>query len=137
MVVETVQFHSEQLLGFWRLKPVKMAAIRATTKMIVRDIFRPSLSLASLPMFRSMLPSFGINLRLVSRAMMISYSPAVRCAAGEGGRKKASSRLSQVQQILHEAQERALSAGNEPIPKITIGTSVKFMALLFYILLSN
>lgn len=52
--------------------------------------------------------------------MMISYSPAVRCAAGEGGRTKASSRLSQIQQILHEAQERALSAGNEPIPKITI-----------------
>lgn len=97
-----------------------MAAIRATTSMIVRDIFHPSLSLASLPMFRSMLPSFGINLRLVSRAMMISYSPAVRCAAGEGGRTKASSRLSQIQQILHEAQERALSAGNEPIPKITI-----------------
>lgn len=91
------------------------AAIRATTTMIMRDFFRPS----SFPLFRSILP---ID-RLRSRAMPISYTPTFRCsAAGEGSRKKASSRLSQVQQMLHEAQERALSAGNDPVPQITIGT---------------
>lgn len=38
-----------------------------------------------------------------------------------------SSRLSQIQQVLHEAQERAKSAGNDPIPKITIDhVSVSF-----------
>lgn len=72
---------------------------------------------------RSILPRFGVNLRLGSRAM-ISYSPIVRCAVGEGGKKKASARLSQVQQMLHEAQERALSAGNEPIPQITLGNFI-------------
>lgn len=39
---------------------------------------------------------------------------------GDGGRKF-SSRLSQVQQLLQEAEERALSAGGEPSAKITLG----------------
>lgn len=49
----------------------------------------------------------------------------VRCAAtnpGDGGRK-VSARLAEMQQILQEAEERALSAGSEPTPKITIGNS--------------
>ncbi|EHA8588195.1 peptidyl-tRNA hydrolase ICT1, mitochondrial [Cocos nucifera] len=46
----------------------------------------------------------------------------VRCAAagsGHGG-KKVSARLSMMQQILQDAEERALSAGSEPTPKITL-----------------
>uniref|UniRef100_A0A5B7AVB2 Prokaryotic-type class I peptide chain release factors domain-containing protein n=1 Tax=Davidia involucrata TaxID=16924 RepID=A0A5B7AVB2_DAVIN len=100
-----------------------MAAIRATTNMILKEIFRPSLSLSlslgSVRMFRTSLPNFGATLHLTCRG--ISYNP-VRCAASgstDGG-KKASARLSQVQQLMLEAEERAASAGNEPIPKITI-----------------
>lgn len=47
----------------------------------------------------------------------------VRCAAaqsGDGG-KKVSARLSMMQQILQDAEERALSAGSESTPKITLG----------------
>lgn len=53
----------------------------------------------------------------------ISYAP-IRCAAtsdsGGGGHKKASARMSQVHQLLHEAEERA-AGHNEPIPTITLG----------------
>ncbi|KAL8114488.1 uncharacterized protein LOC141668863 [Apium graveolens] len=100
-----------------------MAAIRATSNIIMKDIFSSSslLSFKSLSMFRTiMFPKFNIAFSRVPRVRPISYTPAVRCAAGEADRKKTSSRLSQVQQVLHEAQERAKSAGNEPIPKITI-----------------
>ncbi|KAF3448415.1 hypothetical protein FNV43_RR09128 [Rhamnella rubrinervis] len=44
----------------------------------------------------------------------------VRCSAYEDGGKKASARLSQVQQLLHDAEERALSADIGPAPKITL-----------------
>lgn len=79
-------------------------------------------------MFRTILfPRFNIALSRVPRVRPISYSPVVRCAAGESDQKKMSSRLSQIQQVLHEAQERAKSAGNDPIPKITIDhVSVSF-----------
>ncbi|KAL1828441.1 hypothetical protein DCAR_0207658 [Daucus carota subsp. sativus] len=100
-----------------------MAAIRATSSIIMRDVFSYSSqsSLKSLPMFRTMMfPEFSIALCRVPRVRTISHTPVIRCAAGEDGRKKTSSRLSQVQQILHEAQERAKSAGNDPIPKITL-----------------
>uniref|UniRef100_A0A1D1YU23 Peptidyl-tRNA hydrolase ICT1, mitochondrial n=1 Tax=Anthurium amnicola TaxID=1678845 RepID=A0A1D1YU23_9ARAE len=46
----------------------------------------------------------------------------IRCAAsnaGDGGRK-VSARLSEMQQILQEAEERALATGSEPTPKITL-----------------
>ncbi|CAI9288971.1 unnamed protein product [Lactuca saligna] len=59
----------------------------------------------------------------------ISYAP-IRCAAasdsGGGGHKKASARMSQVHQLLHEAEERA-AGHNEPIPTITLDhVSVSF-----------
>ncbi|OAY74618.1 peptidyl-tRNA hydrolase ICT1, mitochondrial [Ananas comosus] len=49
----------------------------------------------------------------------------VRCAASESaaeadGGKKVSARLSMMQQILREAEDRAVSAGSEPSPKITL-----------------
>ncbi|CAL5437151.1 unnamed protein product [Camellia sinensis] len=102
-----------------------MGAIRrATTNMILRDIFRPSLrslslSLESARMFRTSLPSLSAPLRLMCRSI---GSCPVRCAAldsGDGG-KKAPARLSQIQQLMLDAEERAASAGNEPIPKIKL-----------------
>ncbi|XP_028066114.1 peptidyl-tRNA hydrolase ICT1, mitochondrial-like [Camellia sinensis] len=102
-----------------------MGAIRrATTNMILRDIFRPSLrslslSLGSARMFRTSLPSLSAPLRLMCRSI---GSCPVRCAAldsGDGG-KKAPARLSQIQQLMLDAEERAASAGNEPIPKIKL-----------------
>ncbi|CBI22147.3 hypothetical protein VitviT2T_002140 [Vitis vinifera] len=96
-----------------------MATIRCTTNMIVKEIFHVSLSLRSERMFQMVLPNFSVYCGTVNRG--ISYS-RIRCAAadsGDGGRK-VSARLSQVQQLLQEAEERSLSFGNEPTPKITL-----------------
>ncbi|XP_057510256.1 uncharacterized protein LOC130792723 [Actinidia eriantha] len=100
-----------------------MAAIRATTNMILREIFRPSpsppLSLASVRMFRISPPSLNAPIRLNCRRIC---SGPIRCAASDSaaGGKKAPSRMSHIQQLMVEAEERAASAGNEPIPKITL-----------------
>ncbi|KAJ7944807.1 peptidyl-tRNA hydrolase ICT1, mitochondrial [Quillaja saponaria] len=58
-------------------------------------------------------------LRIRSHGIRFS---GIRCAASDSsdGGKKVSSRLSQVQQLLQEAEERALSADNGPIPQITL-----------------
>ncbi|GFZ06957.1 hypothetical protein Acr_18g0011270 [Actinidia rufa] len=52
----------------------------------------------------------------------ICFSP-IRCAASYSSArvKKAPSRMSQIQLFMVEAEERAASADNEPIPKITLG----------------
>ncbi|CAK9173147.1 unnamed protein product [Ilex paraguariensis] len=99
-----------------------MAAFRTTTSLIAKELFWSSLPLARVRILHSspLSSTFGgTTLRLISR---INYS-SVRCSAasesGETG-KKASARLSQVQQLLLEATERAKVAGNEPIPKITL-----------------
>ncbi|KAI3713344.1 hypothetical protein L1987_71921 [Smallanthus sonchifolius] len=95
-----------------------MAAIRTTAIVLVREIFRSSASPASFCTCRAVLWTVPTPLRFVFRS--ISYTP-VRCAAApdSGGNKKTSARLSQVQQQLHEAMERAVG-GDEPIPKITL-----------------
>ncbi|XP_057416657.1 uncharacterized protein LOC130711172 [Lotus japonicus] len=50
-----------------------------------------------------------------------SRFPAIRCASSNSDSgNKVSSRLSQVQHLLHEAEQRALSADTGPIPKITL-----------------
>lgn len=54
-------------------------------------------------------------------AIRITPVRSMASDSGEGDGKKLSARLSQVQQLLREAEERASSAGNEPIPKITLG----------------
>ncbi|GKE27950.1 hypothetical protein Tco_1443334 [Tanacetum coccineum] len=85
-------------------------AIRALV--LTREIFRPSSSLAAAS-FRT------YPVRLISHGP-ISYTP-VRCAAaGSDSNKKASARLSQVQQQLHEAIARSAVGANEPIPNITL-----------------
>lgn len=53
----------------------------------------------------------------------------IRCQASESGgggkKKKVSSRLSQMQKILKESEERSLGAESEPTPRLTLG-KVKF-----------
>nr|GMD99939.1 peptidyl-tRNA hydrolase ICT1, mitochondrial [Ipomoea batatas] len=99
-----------------------MAAMRATTSVLSRGIFRPQISLLTARFVHAPLrPStFGPNSLLVLRT--IYYSP-VLCKAHDGSDddgKKSPARMAQVQQLIYEATERAQSAGNEPIPKITI-----------------
>ncbi|KAK3429062.1 hypothetical protein EUGRSUZ_E00475 [Eucalyptus grandis] len=92
-----------------------MAAIRTTTAMVLREMFAP---LPAVRRIRPPLPCLGAALRPAQRG--ISFTP-IRCAAqGGAGEKKAPSRLAQVQQLLREAEERALSAGGEPTPEITL-----------------
>ncbi|XP_024984890.1 peptidyl-tRNA hydrolase ICT1, mitochondrial-like isoform X1 [Cynara cardunculus var. scolymus] len=101
-----------------------MAAIRTTATIFGREIFRSSTSLTLIRTHALRIPT---RFSFISRS--ISYTP-LRCAAGSdsggGGRNKASARMSQVQQLLHDAKER--SAGrDEPIPKITLDhVSVSF-----------
>lgn len=110
----------------------EMTAIRTTTSMIAREIARPTMFTINTvrclfrmpsPVARSFPDSFVYRLP-VSRG--INYSP-VQCAAtskGEAdGGKKAPARLSQVQEFLNAATERAQAAGDEPIPKIGLGKS--------------
>ncbi|XP_058221843.1 uncharacterized protein LOC131331899 isoform X2 [Rhododendron vialii] len=96
-----------------------MAAIRATTATIAREMFLPSAFFGSVRVFRASLPTSGGPVGLSYRR--ISYGRVLRAAldSGDAG-KKAPSRLAQVQQLMMEAKERAASAGNEPIPKITL-----------------
>ncbi|XP_021901806.1 peptidyl-tRNA hydrolase ICT1, mitochondrial [Carica papaya] len=101
-----------------------MAAIRTTTNMILKEIFHhPQLlssSASSSVSVHNLLPCLSRNFGFV-RHHPISFS-SIRCAAASdsGGDKKVSSRLSQVQQLLQEAEERASLAGDEPTPKITL-----------------
>ena len=91
-----------------------MAVLRTTTSVILRGIFhRPLISISR---------SSGVSGTLGNTRRGISLG-RIRCAASESGDgRKVSSRLSQVQQLLQEAEERALSADNQPAPKITLGT---------------
>ncbi|CAK9144656.1 unnamed protein product [Ilex paraguariensis] len=112
----------------------KMTAFRTTTSLIARELFWSSLPLARVRILHSSPPSLyfgGTTLRLISR---VSYS-SIRCsAASESGetRKKASARLSQVQQLLLEATERAKAASNEPVPKITLGYTTFRVPIFFF-----
>ncbi|KAL6961643.1 hypothetical protein U1Q18_051248 [Sarracenia purpurea var. burkii] len=53
-----------------------MAAIRTTTKMIIRDIIRPSLFFEPVRMFRTSLPSLGASIRLKCRGSATALSGA-------------------------------------------------------------
>ncbi|CAD5316119.1 unnamed protein product [Arabidopsis thaliana] len=101
-----------------------MAAIRTMTNMILREfIHHPLLLHSSSKSCQSLLPCLRLT-PLIAPIPSNSRFGSVRCAAstsgGSGGDRKVSSRLSQVQQMLHEAEERASSAGNEPTPQITL-----------------
>ncbi|XP_077246688.1 class I peptide chain release factor isoform X2 [Tasmannia lanceolata] len=96
-----------------------MAAFR--THILIRNILltSPSLILRSLRpvMIQPLTPLHTI--RLASRNI---GAGRIRCMASDSGAggKKMSSRLSQMAQLLQEAEDRAFSAGNDPIPKITL-----------------
>ncbi len=105
----------------------EMAVVRTTTNLILRGIFNPAPpSSFSLSRFSGAVRVIGGSLRYTERG--ISFS-RIRCAAASDG-KKVSSRLSQVQQLLQEAEDRALSADNQPTPKITLGISFSLFLLL-------
>ncbi|KAI4364867.1 hypothetical protein MLD38_020902 [Melastoma candidum] len=92
-----------------------LAVVIATAKLSLTQL--PSTSSSLRPIFR--------RFPVVNRALRCSLrgigSTTFRCAAGGGGpEKKAPARLSQFQLLLEEAEERALSAGNEPTPRITL-----------------
>nr|XP_009599686.1 uncharacterized protein LOC104095295 [Nicotiana tomentosiformis] len=107
-----------------------MASLRTTTNFLVREIFRPSIQLSTVRFIHIPPAPFQATSLVVSHRLLlrtISFSP-VRCAAASDGGadngKKSPARLAQVKQLLHEATERAQAAGNDPIPKITIGISI-------------
>lgn len=93
-----------------------MAIMRTTTSVILRGVVHlPSFSVSRF----SALPGVGGTIGYTHRG--ISFG-RIQCAASDSGDgRKVSARLSQVQQLLQEAEERALSADDEPTPKITIG----------------
>ncbi|PNT45042.1 hypothetical protein POPTR_003G115300v4 [Populus trichocarpa] len=95
-----------------------MAVIRTSTNMILKQVFLDNLLIPPVPSF-SVSRTLGnlrwANLKVPNRE--ISFS-RIKCAGSDD--KKVSSRLSQVQQLLQEAEERASAAGNEPPPKITL-----------------
>ncbi|KAB1217081.1 Peptidyl-tRNA hydrolase ICT1, mitochondrial [Morella rubra] len=92
-----------------------MAIMRTTTSVILRGVVHlPSFSVSRF----SALPGVGGTIGYTHRG--ISFG-RIQCAASDSGDgRKVSARLSQVQQLLQEAEERALSADDEPTPKITI-----------------
>ncbi|KAF3963410.1 hypothetical protein ACB098_10G052200 [Castanea mollissima] len=97
-----------------------MAVVRTTTNVILRGIFNPPAPLCS-SFSLSRLRGIGGTLRYAAATEReISFS-RIRCASASSDGKKVSSRLAQVQQLLQEAEDRALSADiNQPIPKITL-----------------
>ncbi|KAF3568278.1 hypothetical protein DY000_02012578 [Brassica cretica] len=107
-----------------------MAAIRTMTNLIIREfIHHPLLFHSSSKSFHSLFPTLR-RTPGIARVHSSSRFGSFRCAASNsgGGDRKVSSRLSQVQQMLHEAEERASSAGNEPTPQITLG-KVQFVLI--------
>lgn len=92
-----------------------MAVLRTTTNMILRHVFRPSLS------FPSSIPTIVLRSSNGGTGIGIGIG-RVRCAASDSGGSgnKVSARLSQVNQLLQAAEERALSADKHPPPKITL-----------------
>lgn len=75
----------------------------------------------------STLPFSSLGVRGVSPLLPLSLQlrrsrPSIRCASSDSDSgNKVSSRLSQVQHLLQQAEHRALSADQGPPPKITLG----------------
>ncbi|KAK8607782.1 hypothetical protein V6N13_046389 [Hibiscus sabdariffa] len=92
-------------------------------KQLLHHPLLSSISFSSSP--RPLLPSNATVRLTPNRGINFTR---IRCAAsGADADRKVSARLSQVQQLLLEAEERASAAGNEPIPQITLDhVSVSF-----------
>lgn len=112
---------------------LKMAAIRMTTNILLNGVsqsaFRAlSTKCVALAFLRSS-PYTGCR-----KISIGSFRCAAASEYGEG-RKKASARLSQVQQLLVEAEERASSGANEPPPpKISLGNPSLFCPRKIFLL---
>ncbi|KAK7330686.1 hypothetical protein VNO77_24884 [Canavalia gladiata] len=93
-----------------------------TTRTLVKEMLHLSssaLSISSLRVRRPSLP-FSSSLQL-RRSNPTSLFTTIRCASSDSdSAKKVSSRLSQVQHLLQQAEHRALSADDGPPPKITL-----------------
>ncbi|KAJ1419148.1 Peptide chain release factor class I/class II [Sesbania bispinosa] len=95
-------------------------AATTTTRMVVKEMLHLS-SLLRVGVLYRPLPSSrygnGTSLQLQHSRPAI----AIRCASSDSNSgNKVSSRLSQVQQLLQEAEHRALSADTGPTPQITL-----------------
>lgn len=95
----------------------------ATTTRMVKGVLL--LHLPSTPLY-SLLRPLCLSSSHGNDALRLRLShpaTAIRCASSSSDSgNKVSSRLSQIQQLLHEAEHRSLSADNNaPIPKITLG----------------
>ncbi|KAL6958444.1 peptidyl-tRNA hydrolase [Sarracenia purpurea var. burkii] len=99
-----------------------MAAIRTTTKMINRDIIRPSLFFEPVRMFRTSLPSLGASIRLKCRGISYLPCPCAASDSGDGGAKKSPSRLSQIQQLMRKRRRELLLPATNLSPQITLGS---------------
>ncbi|TYG77452.1 hypothetical protein ES288_D03G195800v1 [Gossypium darwinii] len=97
-----------------------MSVIRTSANMIMKQLLHhPPLSFISFS-GRPLLPCSRIPIIRLTPNRGISCSP-IRCAAPDADAdRKVSARLSQMQQLLQEAEERASSAGNGPTPQITL-----------------
>ncbi|KAE8670843.1 putative Anamorsin [Hibiscus syriacus] len=103
-----------------------MAVTRTSANMITKLLHHPLLSSISFSSSaRPLLPSpWNATVRLTPNRG-ISFT-RIRCADSDADRK-VSARLSQFQQLLQEAEERASADGNEPTPQITLDhVSVSF-----------
>ncbi|GAV82753.1 hypothetical protein CFOL_v3_26204 [Cephalotus follicularis] len=92
-----------------------MAAISISATMILKEMFIVQHHQQQPPSLRTTLHSLCTTLRFTNQHRKISFS-RIRYAADN----KVSVRLSQVQHLLHKAEERADPIGNDPPPKITL-----------------
>ncbi|KAL1109553.1 hypothetical protein V6Z11_D03G184900 [Gossypium hirsutum] len=97
-----------------------MSVIRTSANMIMKQLLHhPPLSFISFS-GRPLLPCSRNPIIRLTPNRGISCSP-IRCAAPDADAdRKVSARLSQMQQLLQEAEERASSAGNGLTPQITL-----------------
>ncbi|XP_027334055.1 peptidyl-tRNA hydrolase ICT1, mitochondrial isoform X2 [Abrus precatorius] len=93
-----------------------------TTRTLVKEMLCLSSSTLAISSLRLRCPPspFPSSLQLRRSNPTILFT-AIRCSSSDSGSdNKVSSRLSQVQQLLQQAEHRALSANEGPPPKITL-----------------
>lgn len=97
-----------------------MAVLRTTTNTTLHTFAQSQLPLPLLSR-RTVLISPNVPIGTIRHEII---EGRIRCAASDskdGAGQKFSSRMSQMQQLLQDAEERAFSADNQPPPIITLG----------------
>ncbi|CAM9003142.1 unnamed protein product [Rhodiola kirilowii] len=97
--------------GGWK----KMSAIRAATLATANKILNPIIFPSFCRTFRS-----GPKVTVLGCGISHCRIQCLSSDSGGGGGKKVSARLSQMRQLLQDAEERAFRADDEPVPKITL-----------------